>query len=99
MPDAPAPRPPLAGVRVLDLGIIYAGPYGSMLLADWGAEVIRLENVNVFQPQTRGYQPGPPGTSWRPSKAGATATPTTTPAPAPGTATPSSTATAATSSA
>ena len=63
MPDDPAPggapRPPLAGVRILDLGIIYAGPYGSMLLADWGAEVIRLENVNVFQPQTRGYQPRP----------------------------------------
>jgi crotonobetainyl-CoA:carnitine CoA-transferase CaiB-like acyl-CoA transferase len=36
-------RPLLDGVKILDLGAFYAGPYSSRLLADLGADVVKLE--------------------------------------------------------
>ncbi|HEY0294781.1 MAG TPA: CaiB/BaiF CoA-transferase family protein [Bordetella sp.] len=41
---------PLAGIRVLELGTMIAGPFSATLLADFGAEVIKVEQPGVGDP-------------------------------------------------
>jgi formyl-CoA transferase len=36
-------KPPLDGIRVLDIGTLIAGPFGATLLGDFGAEIIKVE--------------------------------------------------------
>jgi formyl-CoA transferase len=43
MDDAASHRPPLAGLKVLELGQLIAGPFVGKTLADFGADVIKVE--------------------------------------------------------
>ncbi|MCB9491624.1 MAG: CoA transferase [Dehalococcoidia bacterium] len=65
--DAPHPLP-LAGVRALEIAEIWAGPFCGSLLADLGAEVIKVEAIQRSArgavkplPGAAGYPGGDPG--------------------------------------
>jgi crotonobetainyl-CoA:carnitine CoA-transferase CaiB-like acyl-CoA transferase len=47
---------PLEGIRVLDFSRVLAGPYATMILAELGAEVIKIEQRGTGD-ETRGFEP------------------------------------------
>lgn len=67
MSEEAATSPPLAGLRVLELGTLLAGPFCGQLLADFGAEVIKIEPPGVGDPMREWGQEKPHGKSlWWP---------------------------------
>jgi formyl-CoA transferase len=40
----PAQQGPMVGVRVVELGVLLAGPYAGRILGDFGAEIIKVES-------------------------------------------------------
>jgi len=55
-------KAPLSGIRVLDLSRVLAGPFCSMILADLGAEIIKVEMPGRGD-DTRAYPPNINGVS------------------------------------
>src|SRR6202162_4971779 len=45
---------PLAGVRVLDITRFYSGPFSTLMLAGYGAEVIRIDEPGRGDPTMTG---------------------------------------------
>ena len=61
--DGPTPRPaPLAGVRIVAVEQYGAGPFGTMYLADLGAEIIKIEDPGSGGDVSRYIPPGHVGT-------------------------------------
>lgn len=59
-PQDTTPKGPLAGLRVLDLATLFAGPLCATMLGDFGAEVIKVEHPRKPDP-SRGHGPSKDG--------------------------------------
>lgn len=46
---------PLEGIRVVDLCVVFAGPFATWLLASMGAEVIRVDSIHHHPDQGRAF--------------------------------------------
>jgi crotonobetainyl-CoA:carnitine CoA-transferase CaiB-like acyl-CoA transferase len=59
MPESTEPRPaPLSGVRVIAVEQFGAGPFGTLMLADLGADIIKVEDPAVGGDVGRSVPPG-----------------------------------------
>ncbi|HLC29626.1 MAG TPA: CoA transferase [Dehalococcoidia bacterium] len=51
---------PLEGIRVIDMTVVWAGPFATVLLGDMGAELIRVDSLQYADVNTRGQPIVPP---------------------------------------
>ncbi len=58
---------PLQGIRVLDFSTHAAAPIGAMALADWGADVIKIEPLTGEFMRVFGYRPNESETGYIPN--------------------------------
>ena len=65
-PDASSSPPALAGLRVIDASTLFAGPLAATMLADYGADVVKIEHPTRGDPaRTHGHAKDGVGLWWK----------------------------------